>query len=375
MFAYDEICRIAGKICKAYVHRVFVLEHGFCNGTKSGILVCDYHYFPVVMAYPLQNGNVKMVECIDDKEAWEVFSVLSENGSGNSFVRRIETGMRGYTANMRNFRVAVCNELNDNGVSGDAEDFLMDTYSEVIMEDAMRILTRDHDVSLDEFNKVFGGGEAERTVGSNGFEFKVNDSDLTDEEIRGFAGEVYNLVPSHLKGLCYGVVEVKSGFTHDGTNGDYSASNDMIRMGSRKEKFVGTMLHELGHRWRYKFADPKRISAFRRVFSNANGREISLKEGDVFEFADGRKYEYLGLGRGSRMLVKRFGDEKGWLLLKGISKRSIVRINGEDVDKFQFPTAYSRTDVDEFIAECFELYCLGKLQDQKLKEFVEAQLA
>lgn len=367
------INRIAGKICLAYTYRYRGYNNGFENKSKNGIVVFNYYHFPVIYAYPLDNGNVKIIHCVSEKDAFDNYNYPGSKFSNNKFVNLVQSQMSGYGNNIRNFRICVFNQIyRDGGISGDAGAFLYDTESEVTMEDAKNMLTGNYDVPLNLFCKFFGGENEGgiKVIESNGFSFQVNGSDFTDEEIVSMAGQVYNKVPSSLKNLCYGKVEVKKAFNKNAI-GDYNSGEDIIRTGGERDDFVGIMLHELGHRWRYKLATKQQLTAFKKIYDNANGREIKLNPKDIITYNWGKDYKFISYwGKSLYMEEIATGEKK---LFKGISTRSMEKINGQAIDKIEFPTNYSKTDFDEFVAECFEEYCMGRLNDGKLKDFVSQQ--
>lgn len=376
----DREERIAGRIILSYSYRTAFYERGFDNRTKPGVVIFSYHYFPVAYAYPEDESHARIVTCISDSEAYDKYVDMawrSRNDTGgirNKFARNIQYELNGYTDNIKNFRRAACNVVvHDNGITKDAEDFLMSSESTVGYDEAKETLTVKYNVRLDTFYKAFGnenGGE-DRIIKSNGFEFEINDSDMTADEIGRLAGEVAGLLPASQKDLCYGKVEVKKSFG-DRTVGDYTGSEDIIRTGGTEDMFVGTMLHELGHRWRYKKATRAQLTAFRQAYSDANGKNVKLNNGDVVEYNWGKTYTYVGkfLSSGLIMDDSSDGERK---VFKDSSVRKIVSINGNPVEKYMFPTDYSATSVDEFIAECFQLYCLGRL-DERLGAFVKSQI-
>lgn len=368
----EGLSRIAGRIFTSYVYRPNRVKVDMANsaGNRDGILMLDYRKFPLFWAYLTGEGLIRIVSCLSENDAYDKY--LNDSSSDESeFVRKIDSEMYGYNTNVRNFRISVAKILLSSGANTSAEEFLMESETVLPFTDARNMLTRRYDLSLDVFEKVFGsskGEEGVHVVSAGGFDFYVNGSDFTDDEIKSFASEVVGMIPERLSKLCYGKVEVKGGFS-EGNIGDYNRYSDIIRTGGNREEFIGTMVHELGHRWRYKFAGNKELANFRKAFREANGTDLKFNGGDIIECYSGQKYKFIAHW-GKKLYVEKVENGEK-LLFKSTFPKYVKSINGVETERFCFPSSYAGTDVDEFIAECFEMHCQRQITDPRLERFLE----
>ena len=196
----------------------------------------------------------------------------------------------------------------------------------------------------------------------------IEHDDFTDEEARQLARDVSAKLPESLRsGLCYGRAEIRKEFSKNYV-GDYTPSEDYVRLAGDKSRFLSTFVHELGHRWMYKIASPRQIAAFKNAFDNAKGRQLSLRPGDVIEFRDrAERYEFVQIG--SSIEVIDLADRTMHFFTKK-SVRAIKSINGENVVKYAFPSRYSQRNIREFIAVCFQFFCMGFSMDENLRSLV-----
>jgi len=175
------------------------------------------------------------------------------------------------------------------------------------------------------------------------------------------------------KKLCYGIVEVKKSMPAN-VLADYSVNTDALRVKYKRasNEFVLTFLHELGHRYWYKFADNEQKREVRQKYFELMGKgRPFFKAGDVIEL-------------NSSMVIKVVADNKpsvraeilatpprvrklkeGMLVTFPTLPREYVRtINGEEIQNEGLPSAYSRKSVEEFFAEVFSFYLTGKLSKE-----------
>ena len=86
-------------------------------------------------------------------------------------------------------------------------------------------------------------------------------------------------------------------------------SKDATPYNETVNQIVKYLIHELGHRWFYLFASKQQIKEFKKLFDNANGKEINLEINDVVTFfGNDKKYIYMGISENGKMLFKNVAD-------------------------------------------------------------------
>lgn len=257
--------------------------------------------------------------------------------------------------------------------------FLVERTELLDYEKAKTLLTTKYDFSLKNFYAVFGevqsddngqGGSEMRKFSCEGMDFEVNDSKFRKNEVEPMMASVKSKLPESLSSvLLYGSVELKGSFGGSGSAiADYTPSDDMIRIDASDE-FVTSMIHELGHRWHYKFCTPAQEKALGRLYrmcrvgyDNAMkygfGDTIMLDDGRTIVIVDeeGSSYRYYEVNEDEntkvRSIPKRLLHESG---------NHIVSVNGQPLKRYGLPRRYAGKNFREFIACCFE-HVYGGLQ-------------
>jgi len=220
------------------------------------------------------------------------------------------------------------------------------------------------------------GGLGLTTVGP----FKVHNTIGAQEkqlkEIQGLVKAAVKAITPVMdfKKVLYGDVFVVGQLRQSRTLAWYFVQEDQVYIRNLAKKGVddlASLIHELGHRYWFKFAraDQKRnISGlYYKLGSDARREDVPvLKAGDLLPLnLKGEdaprvitKVTPLSYELGSGVSVK-IRD------VEGIVKRKAV------VGKL-FPSGYSMKNVEEFFAECFSFYILGKLPSLLVPQFEAA---
>lgn len=376
------ISRIANRVFLAFTCRRHVTEHGFgYDGADKGLSAFDFRYQLLLWAYP-KGDKIKVVYA---KKADNAFDYICHGGAeshlgdvGKEIRKRFRSNPR--YASLRNFKVLVWNAVMNSqfGKFKDAS-FLVERTELLDYEKAKTLLTTKYDFSLKNFYAVFGevqsddngqGGSEMRKFSCEGMDFEVNDSKFRKNEVEPMMASVKSKLPESLSSvLLYGSVELKGSFGGSGSAiADYTPSDDMIRIDASDE-FVTSMIHELGHRWHYKFCTPAQEKALGRLYrmcrvgyDNAMkygfGDTIMLDDGRTIVIVDeeGSSYRYYEVNEDEntkvRSIPKRLLHESG---------NHIVSVNGQPLKRYGLPRRYAGKNFREFIACCFE-HVYGGLQ-------------
>lgn len=226
-----------------------------------------------------------------------------------------------------------------------------------------------YDVSLTEIKKFVSVDDEKSGM------FKIDDvqfryeGQYDQELIKSYYQKIKSLLPSSLKPLLYGTVQIKDKFKQDNVLGDYSDAEDVIRTGGNENQFIPIFIHELAHRWVNRFASKKQLKQFKELYDNANGKHLVLNKGDLIKFKNSdEELKYEGKALGSLMFKDNSGNTH---LYKLIATRSIETINGQKVDKIYFPNRYSSTKFSQFVPVCMEYAYSNKSMDEKLKQKIK----
>jgi len=219
------------------------------------------------------------------------------------------------------------------------------------------------------------GGTQEATVGP----FKVHNTVGADanqfNEIQSLFESANRILSAtrDFKKVLYGDVYVVGQIKNARTLAWYSLSEDDVyirSMAKRGFDDLDTLCHELGHRYWYKFAPKPVLEAFNRFYylmKRSSGVQVEMpKVGDVFPIP-------LSNRRGPPPVIEsddgyRYGLSGGGFVVK----RTVRKILEERAVVAKFPTPYSSKTVEEFFAELFALYALGKLSPDLSSKFEEA---
>lgn len=357
--------KIANRVFLAFSSRYKIWQYNFSRFSQTGVVIFKYNYYPYLWAYPIDDDKVKIVYTKDQKDICHHFFKYDLQGS---YIDYLHNEMKHYSLTDRNFRVLLFNEILNNGIS-DNFDFLIDKQETISISQTKQLFTTQYDLRINEFEKVFGQQNDNKIYSYGGFDYYFNGSDFTEQEIKQHTDTIISLLPDNMKNLCYGKVELKKDFQKN-ADGDYSYSEDIIRTGGSKEKFIKIMIHELAHRWQHKIASANQIKQFKKLYDNCNGKHLKLNKGDTITFINyPQKYCYYGISFGHMILISKSDNKTHYFKLK--ATRSFDTINGEKIQKYSFPSDYSKTKLHEFISECIT-YCYCNLSmDENLKKEVK----
>ena len=360
----DRLERIAARVYLAFSGRRYLYNSGFgYDGADRGVVRLDYRYWPVAWCY-LKDGVMKLVHAKKLKEVAEAcLRTPEETGGevGDAIRKAVPNGMKAV-------RQAVLRII-DNGMSPfEGAGFMVDWTEEMDFGEARDFLTRNWGMSLVEFRMMFGGEPEEaRTFSCFGMNFEVNDSSVSRDDIVKRMEVVGRLLPKSLAGkLMYGDVELRKGLNKD-AGADYSPHVDVIRVGE-SSNFLEDMVHELGHRWHYKFATGEQLKSLERLYRlcrNDPDSPVSLSVGDVVKFRgleadnglkvlelDGNGHatvENLDAPEGSERRIVR-----GMSIASFFTRKMVRSINGKGVRCLHLPREYAGKNFKEFVACCFE---------------------
>lgn len=215
--------------------------------------------------------------------------------------------------------------------------------------------------------KTVGLFKVHNTIGADAKQFK---------EIQGlFENATRSLSTARdFKKVLYGDVYVVGQLRQSNTLAWYKVQSDDVYVRSLAKKGgddLHSLIHELGHRYWFKFATAKQKQGIGALFSQLSLTPAPTvarpKVGDVLPVpvrgAKGTKF----------VIVKDDGlffhtTPPGKFDARALMKVLTQKAKGTSV----FPTTYSMTDVDEFFAECFAHYTLGRLSPALTRQFEKA---
>jgi hypothetical protein len=134
-----------------------------------------------------------------------------------------------------------------------------------------------------------------------------------------------------------------------------------------------SLIHELGHRWWYKFMSPVERKAVTKLYQDMTmeAEVLSRKLVKMPGVGDPLPIPLAGAKNEKLTIVS---DSGGLLGLSPDGKRKVKKIDLRNILKRKavmgyFPTPYSTKDHEEFFSECFSFYVLGKLNPDLSKRF------
>ena len=186
--------------------------------------------------------------------------------------------------------------------------------------------------------------------------------------------------------LCYGKVEVVSTLKGKAL-AQYYEQNDSVRIKAKtnlNKQFIQNFLHELGHRYFLKIATSDFKSKVVKKYNDmiSNRQYADLKSGDNVVLKSGTSFEVKQIQRDGGVDVfitdmpKKRGRKKynigQRIIFFPIQIEFIDLINGNKVkpNKYVFPSAYARQNVEQFFSECFAHWLTGDL-NKDLNQFMQ----
>lgn len=168
--------------------------------------------------------------------------------------------------------------------------------------------------------------------------------------------------------VLYGDVFVVGQLKQSTTLAWYSVRDDDVYIRSLAKKGIDdlrSLIHELGHRYWFKFLSLDVKQRMARLYSDLRHSRVEtppLKEGDVLPLPV----------RGVKGPVIVTGLEGLFYRISTGGHVSILEVQKRLRLQATFPTAYAATNYEEFFAECFSFYTLGKLKPDLTERFEAA---
>lgn len=365
--------KIAKKIFLAYSYRHKIWESNFNNHAQKGIVLFNYHHYPLLVVYNNGDDTFTSMKTISLENSINRYSNIRNNGEEHLKIEHYLTEMFDrYRLTQKNFRNAMFNFILANQAPDETWTFLMDNSSikQHTSEQMKNILTKQYDVRIEEFYKLLQNKKEdvdEIVIDNLSFQ---SVEELDADKLMNITSKITTLLRgSSLLSLLYGVVEVKNSFQNHYV-GDYQVSTDVIRTGGEENNFISTFIHELGHRWHFKYSTKKQENEFKKLYDNCRGKQIELKKGDVVTFY-GSNSEYIYIDKAFSSLMLKNKQNNKIYYYKLIATRSMETINGEKIEKYRFPNNYSKTKFKEFIAVCIQYAYCNLSMDENLKQKVK----
>jgi len=216
-----------------------------------------------------------------------------------------------------------------------------------------------------------------------------------DEKVMGTVADLMGKAVSAMKThgfdkALYGTIQIV-GNLNSKTLAHYDITHDdlYVRADAKVGTALRTILHELGHRWGFKFLSKGVAKALYRTMAHEeSGRKMSLgelkdlmpKPGDIVKIKN-EEFVFLtispkGNGSGYWMILTLSDDSKSKVridlmeYLKSIAPPDVRSPSKED--HVGFVTNYAKKDEDENFAEMFSFYCLDELNEAQKKLFEDA---
>lgn len=361
---YKLINKIAKKIILSFKEIFFYEKYNV--GIKKGIIFYNYFNFPVSCGFKRRNDYF-LLTCNNEKQAYEkvfdsdcksaleIKKYLNENGN-----------------TLSNFKKIIKNYFFNNGIT-QKDDYLVKSIQKLNYNDFRKKLNNNYDLNLFYFNKVFNDETSQI------YQLKISEmifkslQPINQKLIKKIYNKLNSLLPSSLSSkLLYGEFELKK--LNDNTAALWTSDDNIILDTSYEfNDVVRYLIHELSHRWYYKFASPQQIKEFRKLFNNAQGKYINLEIADIITFiGDDDEYIYAGIDKNGKMLLESLNAKLSYH--KKIDVRQFDTINGQKIEKYIFPSDYSKTRFTEFVPECIAYCYCNELEDknleQKIKEII-----
>lgn len=176
------------------------------------------------------------------------------------------------------------------------------------------------------------------------------------------------------KKVLYGDVFVVGQLRQSTTLAWYNINHDEVFVRSLAKKGgddLQSLIHELGHRYWFKFATSDQKRAVHRLFLELSAAPApKVKRPTV---GDELPVPVKGAKGTKFIIVRDTGDmyetePKGRFPVQGVLKLMALAAKGETV----FPSRYSMTSGEEFFAECFAFYTMGRMKSDLAKKFEAA---
>lgn len=211
--------------------------------------------------------------------------------------------------------------------------------------------------------------------------FKVHNTIGADEkkfeEIKGLVASATKALTTTLdfKKVLYGDVFVVGQLKQSNTLAWYSVREDDVYLRSLAKKGIddlSSLVHELGHRYWFKFASQAQKDAITNLYFDLGRKrfEVKVERPKVGEPLpvplSGNRNEkpIITKDTGLTFELSTGGYVKADQLLKILEQQALA--------KGVFPSAYSMKNNEEFFAECFAHYTLGKMKPDLSARFEAA---
>lgn len=220
----------------------------------------------------------------------------------------------------------------------------------------------DSDESASQVSTV-GPFKVHNTIGADAKQFKEIQG-LIENSARSLA------TTRDFKKVLYGDVFVVGQLKQSNTLAWYNVNNDDVYVRSLAKKGydgLHSLTHELGHRYWYKFTSPEVKKNIRSLYyetQGANARSPSW----VFNPGDQIPIKVRGV-RGTPVVDR--VDDTFYYFTQG-GQIAIRDVNRLLLGFRAFPSMYAASSVEEFFAECFSFFVLGRLKPDLADGFQKA---
>ena len=210
--------------------------------------------------------------------------------------------------------------------------------------------------------------------------FKVHNTIGADEkhfeELQGLVSSATKAIQPVLdfKKVLYGDVFVVGQLKQSKTLAWYNVKDDDVYLRSLAKKGfddLSSLVHELGHRYWFKFATMEQKKAVATLFYelSSKGRATQItrpKVGDPLPvpLKGSKEVPIITKDTGRTFELSTGGYVNADSLLKILQQQAAA--------KGVFPSAYSMTNYEEFFAECFAFYVLGRMKEDLATSFEKA---
>lgn len=208
-----------------------------------------------------------------------------------------------------------------------------------------------------------GPFKVHNTVGANDKQFK---------EIQGLIENAARSLATtrDFRKVLYGDVFVVGQLKQSNTLAWYNITNDEVYVRSLAKKGydgLHSLTHELGHRYWYKFTSPEVKKSVTSLFYKTKAASIRAPSW-VFNPGDQIPIKVRGV-RGAPVVDR--VDDTFYYFTQG-GQIPIRNVNLALAEFAAFPSIYASSNVEEFFAECFSFYTMGKLKPELTEGFLAA---
>lgn len=236
---------------------------------------------------------------------------------------------------------------------------------------------RHHPVKEDKLNEIFGLNGAIKEM-EHGFDVGYLKQSVNQDWYENSFKPALAIADKKLSSCGYSSlkgIRIRLGNETERVGMRYLVSTDEIEICNAyysnikdKNVLMEMLIHELGHRLQHKFASNNQKEEMKRAFESKRTRFSALKKGDAIVLENGKAYVVNSINTNSISLVSGQNtiEAEDIALLKKVKS-----INGESFlyEADGIPSSYALFNEEEFFAECFRAWVLGKFNGDVKKFF------